>query len=134
MWGRGGEIEGRRYVICKKEIVTISAESLKAANHSFHTKDWLYQLSYCFLTTYIFSLSPPPLSHCMFPLINLLILLTPPPGNFRAGEENGTIMKKSDSNERNALKALMDDTLRPYVPEFKKVVEKDDDSILPILL
>ena len=39
-------------------------------------------------------------------------------------------MKKSDANERNALKAIMDDILKPYVPEFKKVVEQDDGSIL----
>lgn len=51
-------------------------------------------------------------------------------GNFRAGEDSGTIMKKSDANERNALKAIMDDILKPYVPEFKKVVEQDDGSIL----
>ena len=54
-------------------------------------------------------------------------------GNFRAGEESGTIMKKSDANERNALKAIMDDVLKPFVPEFKKVVEQDDGSILPYL-
>ena len=41
-------------------------------------------------------------------------------------------MKKSDSNERNALKAIMDDVLRPFAPEFKKEVEKDGDSILHI--
>ena len=52
-------------------------------------------------------------------------------GNFRAGEESGTIMKKSDANERNALKAIMDDVLKPFAPEFKKVVEQDDGSILP---
>ena len=51
-------------------------------------------------------------------------------GNFRAGEESGTIMKKSDVNEHTALRAIMDDVLRPYVPEFKKVVEQDDGSIL----
>lgn len=43
-------------------------------------------------------------------------------------------MKKSDANERNALQAIMDDELRPYVPEFKKVVEQDDGSILQILI
>ena len=42
-------------------------------------------------------------------------------------------MKKSDANERNALKAIMDDVLKPFVPEFKKVVEQDDGSILPYL-
>ncbi len=52
-------------------------------------------------------------------------------GNFRAGEESGTIMKKSDANERNALQAIMDDVLRSFAPEFKKVVEQDDGSILP---
>ena len=41
------------------------------------------------------------------------------------GDENGTIMKKSDTNENNALQKLMSDELRPFVPEFKKVVEKD---------
>lgn len=41
------------------------------------------------------------------------------------GEENGTIMKKSDCNENSALQKLMSDELRPFVPEFKKVVTKD---------
>lgn len=41
-------------------------------------------------------------------------------------------MKKSDANERNALRAIMDDVLRPFVPEFKKVVEQEDGSILLI--
>lgn len=41
-------------------------------------------------------------------------------------------MKKSDANERNALRAIMDDVLRPYAPEFKKVIEQDDGSILLI--
>ena len=61
------------------------------------------------------------LSCCVLPLT----------GNFRAGEESGTIMKKSDANERNALRAIMGDVLRSYAPEFKKVVEQDDGSILP---
>ena len=51
-------------------------------------------------------------------------------GNFAPGSENGTIMKKSDQNERTALMALMDDVLKPYVPEFKRMVEKDEESIL----
>ena len=41
-------------------------------------------------------------------------------------------MKKSDANERNALRAIMVDILRPFVPEFKKVVEQEDGSILLI--
>ena len=51
-------------------------------------------------------------------------------GNFAPGGESGTIQKKSDDNERNALKALMEDRLRPYVPEFRREVEKDGISIL----
>ena len=41
------------------------------------------------------------------------------------GDENGTIMKKSDPNERKALQELMSDTLKHFVPEFKKVIEKE---------
>ena len=37
-------------------------------------------------------------------------------------------MKKSDPNERKALQELMNDTLKPFVPEFKKVIEKDGHS------
>ncbi len=44
------------------------------------------------------------------------------------GDESGTIMKKSDSKERKALQELMGDNLRPFVPEFKKVIEKDGHS------
>lgn len=55
-----------------------------------------------------------------------------PAGNFAPGSDNGTIMKKSDENEWNALRSLMDDVLRPFVPEFKKVVHKDGHSILSL--
>lgn len=41
------------------------------------------------------------------------------------GGENGTIMKKSDVNERNALHQLLDDPLRNFVPEFKREVEHE---------
>ena len=41
------------------------------------------------------------------------------------GGENGTIMKKSGVNERNALRLLLDDSLRNFVPEFKREVEHD---------
>ena len=44
------------------------------------------------------------------------------------GDDSGTIMKKSDPNERKALEALMVDRLKPFVPEFKKVIEKDGHS------
>lgn len=46
-------------------------------------------------------------------------------GNFMPGGENGTIMKKSGENERNALRQLLDDPLRNFVPEFKREVEHD---------
>lgn len=41
------------------------------------------------------------------------------------GGENGTIMKKSDVNERNALRELLNDSLRNFVPEFKREVDHD---------
>lgn len=44
------------------------------------------------------------------------------------GEENGTIMKKSGDKERNALRKLMDDCLRDYVPEFRREVEHKGES------
>ena len=50
-------------------------------------------------------------------------------GNFRAGEQ-GTILKKLCPKEQKCLEALMTDVLRPYVPEFKGQVERDDESIL----
>ena len=46
------------------------------------------------------------------------------------GGENGTIMKKSDHKERNALRALMDDPLKDLVPEYKGEVEHEGGSIL----
>ena len=50
-------------------------------------------------------------------------------GNFRAGEQ-GTILKKLCPKEQQCLQSLMTDVLRPYVPEFKGLVERDDESIL----
>ena len=41
------------------------------------------------------------------------------------GGENGTIMKKSDVNERNALRELLTDPLRNFVPEFKREVDHE---------
>ncbi len=40
-------------------------------------------------------------------------------GNFKSGGGNGTILKKSDENERIALRQLLNDALRNFVPEFK---------------
>ena len=43
-------------------------------------------------------------------------------GNFKAGEKQGTILKKFCPTEQRALEALMKDTLRPYVPEYMGLV------------
>lgn len=41
------------------------------------------------------------------------------------GGENGTIRKKSGENERIALRQLLNDSLRNFVPEFKREVDHD---------
>ena len=46
------------------------------------------------------------------------------------GGENGTIMKKCEPRECNALCALMDDPLKNFVPEFKGEIDRDGESIL----
>ena len=55
---------------------------------------------------------------------NVLLYL----GNFKAGEQ-GTILKKTNDIEKECLIKLMKDVLRPYVPEFKREVFKNDESI-----
>ena len=50
-------------------------------------------------------------------------------GNFQAAE-NGTILKKLCPKEMKCLQKLMEDVLRPYVPEFRGDVVKDNESIL----
>ena len=50
-------------------------------------------------------------------------------GNFKAGEF-GTILKKHTQKEQWALRKLMADILRPYIPEYKGLVEKNSESIL----
>ena len=45
------------------------------------------------------------------------------------GEENGTIMKKSGDKERAALRKMMDDNLRDFVPEFRRDVEHKGESM-----
>ena len=42
-------------------------------------------------------------------------------------------MKTFTETEEQSLSKLMMDMLRPYVPEYKGVVEKEDDSILSII-
>ncbi|XP_015596522.1 inositol-trisphosphate 3-kinase B isoform X2 [Cephus cinctus] len=51
-------------------------------------------------------------------------------GNFRAGTTPGTILKKLCPQEEACFRLLMHDVLRPYVPEFKGVldVREIDDS------
>ncbi|XP_043284976.1 uncharacterized protein [Venturia canescens] len=44
-------------------------------------------------------------------------------GNFRAGPTPGTILKKLCPQEEACFKLLMRDVLRPYVPEFKGVLD-----------
>lgn len=47
-------------------------------------------------------------------------------GNFKAGLDAGTVMKKLTPKEEICFKELMKDVLRPYVPEFKGIVDGDD--------
>ena len=44
-------------------------------------------------------------------------------GNFRAGPTPGTILKKLSPQEEACFRLLMHDVLRPYVPEFKGVLD-----------
>ena len=50
-------------------------------------------------------------------------------GCFKPGE-NGTILKKSTDKERECLVKLMKDILRPYIPEYKREVNKGGERIL----
>ena len=53
------------------------------------------------------------------------------PGNFKAGPEQGTILKKLCPKEELCFQVLMKDVLRPYVPEYKgHVTCEDGDCIL----
>ena len=61
-------------------------------------------------------------------LFSLLALFSFP-GNFKAGE-SGTILKKLCPKEKKCLSILMQDILRPYVPEYMGDVERDNESIL----
>ncbi|XP_063913581.1 inositol-trisphosphate 3-kinase B isoform X5 [Zophobas morio] len=47
-------------------------------------------------------------------------------GNFKAGPDQGTILKKLCPKEEKCFKVLMKDVLRPYVPEYKGLVASDD--------
>lgn len=47
-------------------------------------------------------------------------------GNFKAGPDPGTVLKKLCAKEEKCFKILMKDVLRPYVPEYKGHVTSDD--------
>nr|XP_029723119.1 uncharacterized protein LOC115263953 isoform X2 [Aedes albopictus] len=47
-------------------------------------------------------------------------------GNFKAGPDQGTVLKKLCPKEEKCFKVLMKDVLRPYVPEYKGHVNSDD--------
>ncbi|KAL1131735.1 hypothetical protein AAG570_011348, partial [Ranatra chinensis] len=50
-------------------------------------------------------------------------------GNFRAGPEPGTILKKLCPKEQLCFQILMKDVLRPYVPEYKGHVTCEDGDV-----
>ena len=50
-------------------------------------------------------------------------------GSFKPGE-NGMILKKSTDKERECLTKLMTDILRPYIPEYRREVDKGGERIL----
>uniref|UniRef100_U5EQ64 Kinase n=1 Tax=Corethrella appendiculata TaxID=1370023 RepID=U5EQ64_9DIPT len=47
-------------------------------------------------------------------------------GNFKAGPDQGTVLKKLCPKEEMCFKVLMKDVLRPYVPEYKGHVKSED--------
>ncbi|KAL1509111.1 hypothetical protein ABEB36_003905 [Hypothenemus hampei] len=47
-------------------------------------------------------------------------------GNFKAGPDQGTILKKLCIKEEKCFQVLMKDILRPYVPEYRGLVARDD--------
>eukprot|EP00102_Acyrthosiphon_pisum_P016556 XP_008187549.1 PREDICTED: inositol-trisphosphate 3-kinase B isoform X1 [Acyrthosiphon pisum] len=50
-------------------------------------------------------------------------------GNFKAGPEPGTILKKLCPKEQLCFQVLMKDILRPYVPEYKGHLTTDDGDL-----
>lgn len=51
-------------------------------------------------------------------------------GNFKAGPEQGTVLKKLCPKEELCFQVLMRDVLRPYVPEYKgQVTSEDGESV-----
>lgn len=58
-----------------------------------------------------------------------LYVFNPVSGNFKAADE-GTILKKFSDNEMQCFEKLRDDVLRPFVPGYLGLVEKDGESFL----
>ena len=54
-------------------------------------------------------------------------------GSFKPGE-NGMILKKATDKERESLRNLMKDILRPYIPEYNGEVHKGNECILHVIL
>lgn len=47
-------------------------------------------------------------------------------GNFKAGPEPGTVLKKLCPKEEECFQVLMQDVLRPYVPVYKGQVTSEE--------
>jgi hypothetical protein len=68
--------------------------------------------------------------YLLYQFYNVLHFAT---GNFKAGPEQGTILKKLCPKEELCFQILMKDVLRPYVPEYKgHVTCEDGDCILDL--
>uniref|UniRef100_W8BUA7 Kinase n=2 Tax=Ceratitis capitata TaxID=7213 RepID=W8BUA7_CERCA len=50
-------------------------------------------------------------------------------GNFKAGPEQGTVLKKLCPKEEDCFRVLMKDVLRPYVPEYRGQVTSEDGEL-----
>ncbi|XP_034473170.1 inositol-trisphosphate 3-kinase A isoform X2 [Drosophila innubila] len=50
-------------------------------------------------------------------------------GNFKAGPEPGTVLKKLCPKEKECFQVLMQDVLRPYVPVYKGQVTSEDGEL-----
>lgn len=62
------------------------------------------------------------MSNCSYRPILFLLSLE---GNFQAGEY-GRLLKRYCESEQQCLEKLMKDALRPYVPGYHGVVQKDE--------
>ncbi|OXA59016.1 Inositol-trisphosphate 3-kinase B [Folsomia candida] len=53
-------------------------------------------------------------------------------GNFKAGRQQGTILKKFCSREKDAFELLKEDPLKPFVPQYYEVVQEEDSEFLQL--